>query len=212
MQPPRFGNLLSFLQPQPEREAPEDSGPNLHRIDPLLLYNIFDALKRYDFGLLTRLSQDLAVNLDTLQDLAVDGQLLGAGQLTEVLDVVAHHPKYNDIMLLAGRNSFALQSARDGKLRRQFLPLMMRDIGQRILPFMGESQLEIELKGKVIILRITNSIFAEGRFSLNSLCGFYVGYLQQLGQDCGFRRLDAVESRCACQDEEQHCCLIHVST
>jgi hypothetical protein len=212
MLPLRFGKLLNYLQGSSESEHERDHGPNLHRIDPLLLYNIFDALKRYDFELLSKLSRDLGVSLDSLQDLAVDGQLLGAGQLGEVLDAVAHHPKYNDIMQLAGRNSFALQSARDGKLRRQVMPLMVREIGQRLLPFMGDSLLDIDLKGKVIILRITNSIFAEGRYSLSALCGFYVGYLQQLGQDCGFRRLDAGETRCACQDEEQHCCLIHVST
>ena len=206
-------NLFSLFSPAPQE--PEEHGPgiNLHRIDPLLFFNLFDALKRYDLALCVRLSREFDINLDRLQDLAVGGKLLGAGQLSDLLDALAYHPQYDNIVELAGRNSFAIQNERDGRLRRVLLlPQLARDIAVRMQPFMGESELEVELRGRVIMLRITNSIFAHDRFSLNGLCGFYVGYLQQLGRDYGMKKLDARETRCACQEEDQRCCLIHVAT
>ncbi len=208
----RLLELLEFLHPPREEAQPGTGVLNLHRIDPLMLLNILEALKRYDSALANALSDRLGLSQERLLELASSGELLGPGPLVDVLDALDHHPRYDEIVNLAGRNSFSMQGARDGAIRRAPLPVMARLIAQRMLPFLGESSLDIDIKGRVLMLRITNSIFAHDRFSLNSLCGFYVGYLQQFGQDTGLRRLDARESRCACQDEDERCCLIHVST
>ncbi|MEZ5339779.1 MAG: hypothetical protein R3F46_16145 [bacterium] len=92
------------------------------------------------------------------------------------------------------------------------LPILARRIGERLLPFLGEASLSIDTRGRVLMLRLTNSIFATDRYSMNCLCGFYVGYLQQLGQETGMRGLEARESSCACQDEDERSCLIQVAT
>lgn len=198
-----------------QSETPTDTlqeSVNLHRLDPLLFLCLFESMQRYDSELANQLADGLGISRTGLMDLATEGRLLGPGQLKEILDAIDHHPRYDDIVNLAGRNSFSLQAARDGFPRRTALPMVARQLSSSLLPFMGEASLEIGLKGKVIMLRITNSIFAHDRYSLNCLCGFYVGYLQQFGQDTGLRRLDARESSCACQDEDERCCLIQVAT
>lgn len=209
----RFREFFSALHTSPEDSPSEETETvQLHRLDPLLFLNLFEALTRYDSELANHLADRLGVSREGLLELASESVMLGPGQLGEVLNALDHHPRYGDIMNLAGRNCYSMQCVRDGELRRQPLSLLARRIGQRLLPLLGDASLEIDIKGRVLMLRITNSIFAEGRFSLNCLCGFYVGWLQQLGHETGMRGLDAKESSCACQDEDERSCLIQVAT
>lgn len=207
----RLTELFSFLSPEVGDEDTDVHGPDLHRLDPILFLALFDSLQRYDAMLADRLASEFNIDQQNLVALASNGEPLGPGHLSDFLDALDHHHRYADIVILAGRNAFSLQAVRDGSFRRLPLPQLPRAVRRRMQPFIGEASLDIELRGRVLMLRITNSIFAHGRFSLNSLCGFYVGYLQQLGRDCGLRRLDAREARCACQDEDDRCCLIQAA-
>ena len=203
--------MLGLARAETAEEGGSPASYRLHRVDPLMILNIFEALKRYDSELANSLSDQLQISQERLLELASDGRLLGAGPLLTVLDALDHHPRYADIVNLAGRNCYSMQCARDGALRYSGLHTLARQVSRLLQPFLGNASLEVDVKGRVIILRITNSIFAHGRYSLNSLCGFYIGYVQQLGHDLGLRRLDACESRCACQDEDQRDCLLQIS-
>jgi hypothetical protein len=119
---------------------------------------------------------------------------------------------YNDIVVLAGRNTVRTISPRLPPLA-SLLPLKQRIhlLASRLLPVvLGPAQFDLTSRGSVILLELSGSVFAREPWDERACCGYYCGVLQELATIGGANAAGSAEVRCRGADSYGRSCLLHL--
>jgi V4R domain len=183
----------------------------LERFHPILMHSLLTATRRFEPGLYDSICRRFNLDAERILGLFKDVEEVGAGQLPEILSTLRNHQAYHEIVFLAGRNSLlgwaeanrvALNhrggEERFSALARQFLP-----------DFLGRGTFTLMSRGKMIYVEVHDSVFARGVESLHPVCGFYEGFLSELGSGCSKHNVKVAEVRCFSMDAP-HSCMFQV--
>ena len=179
----------------------------LERFHPILMHSLLSATRRFEPGLYDSICRRFNLDADRILGLFTETEEVGPGQLPDILDILRKHTAYHEIVFLAGRNSLlgwaeanrvALNhkggEERFATLARQFLP-----------DFLGRGTSNLLLRGKMIYVDVRDSVFARGVESLHPVCGFYEGFLSELGSGCSKHNCVVTEVRCYAMDAPHSC-------
>ena len=182
----------------------------VERFHPILLHSLLVATRRFEPALYDHICREQHLDAERIMGLFSEVDSLGSGQLAEILAQLRLQSAYSDIVFLAGRNAFALwaqHSRLGGKFR-----LGRMDVGQTLRrnlpPFLGRSSFNHLQRGEVHFAELRDSVFARGASHHLGVCGFYAGFLMELGQFCGPAQWEAAETRCRASDPDASACLI----
>lgn len=184
----------------------------LERFPPQLMYHLLNAARRFEpdfYGHLCR-----RFNLDADRILGLFGKVdeIGPGQLHAVLGELHEHESYGDIVFLAGRNAFHMQTqearqeaegggaTRFAQLVKQLLPAML-----------GSANVHLMAKGQIQFVEIQHSVFSRDVQALRPMCGFYVGWLSECAALCSEGRCSVAEVRCKALDANAPNCMFQVA-
>jgi len=179
----------------------------LERFHPILMHSLLTSARRFDPGLYDSLCRRFNLDADRILGLFKEVEDVGSGQIGGVLEVLRGHTAYHEMVFLAGRNSllgwseankFAMNhkggAERFEKLARTFLP-----------DFLGRATFHQMQRGRVIYIEVRNSIFARGVQHANPVCGFYAGFLSELGVGCTGQNCAVSEVRCCAAEHAPSC-------
>lgn len=194
-----------------QRQSPHGTDADgVERFHPVLLHSLLVSVRRYDPALYTHLSREYHLDAERIIGLFSELDALGGGQLAELLAELRLQPAYDEMVYLAGRNAF-VEVAELQRLNSRFR-FGRRDLGQTLrqqLPaFLGRGSFNHLQRGEVHFLELRDSIFARSASHHDGLCGFYSGFLVELGALCGPGQWEAGEQRCVAADPDATTCLI----
>lgn len=184
------------------------------RFNPLLLYTILSAVRRFEPDFYAHLCRSYQLDADRILGLFREVEEIGGGQIRSILRDLRAHQAYHDIVYLAGRNAFLMWTEQ----RRMKKPLIgshsnrFTALNRQLLPeFLGAATYTSMLRGSVHFIEIRHSIFArDGQYD-RPLCGFYAGSLAEAGRFCGMEAAVSTEVRCCALEPSAPTCLIQVS-
>ncbi|GEM_PF-6103847 len=191
-----------------------DHGDELERFHPVLLYSILEATRRFEPDFYAHLCRTYHVDAERILGLFSEVEVIGSGQLAQLLRDLRAHTAYDDIVYLAGRNSLLIWlelhdirrptlssvSAAFAKLVRELLP-----------PFIGNASVNVLSRGTLLFIEIRDSVFARDVRHDRALCGFYAGFLFELGRFCGSPRAAVTETHCSAMDPDGPTCTLEVA-
>lgn len=182
----------------------------MERFHPILLHSLLVATRRYEPALYDHICRQQHLDAERILGLFTEVEALGPGQLAELLAQLRQQAAYRDIVFLAGRNAFAhwAEHARlGGRFRIGRLDLT-QTLRRSLPPFLGSSSFNHLQRGPLHFIELRDSVFARGAASHDPLCGFYSGFLRELGQFCGPPLWEAGETRCRAADSDATSCLL----
>lgn len=191
-----------------------DEGAELERFHPVLLYSILEATRRFEPDFYAHLCRSYHVDAERILGLFSEVEVIGSGQLAQLLRDLRAHPAYDDIVYLAGRNSLLiwleLHNVRRpalGKTNAAFTKL----VRELLPPFLGNATLSLLTHGTLIFVEIRDSIFARDVRHVCGVCGYYAGFLVELGRFCGSQRATVTETHCSAVDPDGPTCTLEVA-
>jgi len=186
----------------------------LERFSPVMLHSILQALRRFEPDLYAHLCRAYHVDADRILGLFTEVELIGPGQLQPLLGNLRLHQSYHDIVYLAGRNALHTASERQGVR----FPRLAHDtsrfqalLKQLFPPFLGLATYSVLVRGELHFVELRDSVFARGVEHSNMVCGFYAGFLAELGSNCVEGAATAAEIRCCATDPEAPSCMIRLN-
>jgi hypothetical protein len=184
------------------------------RFNPLMLYNILDASRRFEPDFYSHLCRTYHLDADRILGLFSEVEQLGSGQLQPVLAELREHHSYHDIVYLAGRNSLHMWLDQEGIAPSSNHGGAARFTGlvKRLLPaFLGHSNYSLMVRGNVQFVEVRDSVFTRGVKHEHPVCGFYSGYLAELGSRCIPGTCGVTEVRCTAVELDATTCLFQVN-
>lgn len=179
----------------------------LERFHPILMHSLLTSTRRFEPGLYDSLCRRFNLDADRILGLFKEVEEVGGGQLIDVLEALRKHTAYHEIVYLAGRNAllgwseanrFALNhrggAERFEKLARLFLP-----------DFLGRASFNVMGRGRMIYIEVRDSVFARGVQHDHAVCGFYAGFLSELGSGCTPHNCHVSEVRCSAMEHPASC-------
>ena len=188
-----------------------DRTPALERFPPVMLHSILTAVRRFEPDLYVHICRRHHLDADRILGLFGELEMLGPGQLTQVLADLRAHTSYDQIMRLAGRNTLVeyaalhnltLNTASENKLRTA--------IGELLPVFSGKAAITLISRGNVLFLEMFDSVFARGISDARTLCGFYCGLLAELGASGSGMPREVTESRCRASNHDTDSCQFQI--
>jgi hypothetical protein len=182
---------------------------DIERINPIMLYSLLTALRRYEYELYSHLSHKYHLDAERIIGLFQEVEELSPAQLRLILAELRQARSYQDIVFLAGRNAFlhwcevtGQRYDRPGGGGHRF-----RALCDRAMPhFLGLAKFSVMLKGRLHFIDIRNSLFARSEHALLPQCGFYAGFMEEMANNCTAAGATAVETRCvACENDDEGC-------
>jgi len=190
-------------------------GEKLERFNPLVLYNILDAVRRFEPDFYAHLCRSYHLDADRILGLFSEVETMGGGQLASIVRDLRAHQAYHDIVYLAGRNTW-LSWQQQQHLRAPIFTKGQNKlttlIKQQLPEFLGNASFILMLRGSVQFLEIRDSVFTREVKHDRPLCGFYSGFLAELATFCGLEHATATEVRCCSQDPDAATCLFQIGT
>jgi predicted hydrocarbon binding protein len=186
--------------------------PSLERFSPQIMYQLLTATRRFEPDFYSFLCRKHHLDADRMLGLFGSVDELAAAQLADILPDLRQHSSYADIALLAGRNA-ALSMLEEAKVLRiggggmRFVQL----VKEMSAPLLGRSTVQVLSRGAVQFVEIYGSVFAREAASLKPVCGFYTGFLHELGRMCSKDRVSVMEVRCQAAEPEAASCLFQVA-
>jgi hypothetical protein len=185
----------------------------IERFHPVVLYSLLDALRRFEPDFYSHICRSYKLDADRIIGLFTEVEEVGSALLLNVLMDMRKHQAYHNIVHLAGRNAF-LQWAELKRIRR---PLFGNQsarfnslLKQHFPEFLGKATSSLMVRGDILFLDITHSIFARGVKYGRPTCGFYGGLLTEMSLFCGATKPQITESRCAAMESSLNTCLFQV--
>lgn len=184
------------------------------RFNPLLLYTILSAVRRFEPDFYAHLCRSYHLDADRILGLFSEVEEIGGGQIRPMLRDLRAHQAYHDMVYLAGRNAFLMWGEQRKQRRQLFGNQSSRFTAllKQLLPeFLGNASYTAMLRGSVHFIEIRDSVFArDGQYD-RSLCGFYAGCLAEAGRFCGMEAALSSEVRCCANEPSAPTCLFQVS-
>lgn len=193
--------------------AVPDEG-SLERFHPLMLHNILDAVRRFEPDFYAHLCRTYHLDADRILGLFSEIEQLGPGQLTPVLAELREHHSYHDIVYLAGRNALHMRLQQLGMAldRSHGGPPRFATMLKELLPaFTGSATFSHMVRGEMHFVDMRGSLFARGVQQARPVCGFYAGYMSELGATCVTGARGVTEVRCCAVDPDATTCLFQVN-
>lgn len=191
-----------------------DTGHELERLPPVILYTILQAVRRFEPDLYAHICRAYHLDADRIFGLFTDVEEVGAGQLPNILNTLRSHQAYHDIMFLAGRNALLLW-AEEHKINFGGLnpppTRLLNFLKQHFPVFLGLASYNLMARGNVQFVELRNSIFARGADHPEPVCGFYTGMLAQVAQELTRKTPVVVEVRCQASDPDATSCMFQVA-
>jgi hypothetical protein len=190
------------------QEPPADS--TMERFHPALLHSLLVSLRRFEPELYAKVSREHQLDAERISGLFAEVEMLGPGPLSALLAELRQSQSYGDIVYLAGRNAFVEYAEQNRLASRLRLgrPDIQQALRQHFTPFVGQAIYNHLQRGEVHFLELRGSLFARHAEHEMPLCGFYCGFLMELGQFCSGRAWESVEQRCCAADLEAPFCLL----
>jgi hypothetical protein len=180
----------------------------LERFHPIVMHSLLESTRRFEPGLYDSLCRRFNLDADRILGLFSEVETVGSGQLAAVLQALRPHSAYHQIVFLAGRNALLGWAEGNGialnhrggeerfeKLARSFLP-----------NFVGRGSFNLMARGRLVYIEVRDSIFArEVSDSMHPLCGFYSGFLSELGSGVVKHNCPVSEVRCSAMEPGYSC-------
>jgi hypothetical protein len=185
--------------------------PALERFHPILMHSLLTATRRFEPGLYDSICRRFNLDADRILGLFSEVESVGAGQLPEILSTLRNHQAYHEIVFLAGRNSLlGWAEANRVELNHRGGEERFSGLARQFMPhFLGRGASTLMSRGKMVYVEVRDSVFARGVESLHPVCGFYEGFLSELGSGCSNRNVKVSEVRCFAMDAP-HSCMLQV--
>lgn len=186
----------------------------LERFNPLLLYTILSAVRRFEPDFYAHLCRSYHLDADRILGLFSEVDVIGTGQIAGILRDLRAHQAYHDMVYLAGRNALLMWTEQKHFRRPVLGNQASRFTGavKQVLPdFLGKAAYTVMLRGNIHFIEIRDSVFTRDTQYDRALCGFYAGCLAELGKHCGMESTVATEVRCCANDPNAPTCLFQVS-
>jgi predicted hydrocarbon binding protein len=186
--------------------------PSLERFSPQIMYQLLTATRRFEPDFYAFLCRKHHLDADRMLGLFGSVDELAAAQLSDLLADLRQHTSYADVALLAGRNAglailLETKISRTGGGPARFTQLLKELSG----PLLGRSTIQVMSRGTVQFVEVYGIIFARNAASLRPVCGFYTGFLQELGRMCSKDRVSVMEVRCQAAEPDAASCLFQVA-
>jgi hypothetical protein len=186
----------------------------LERFHPLLVQTLLNSVRRFEPDFYAHLCRAFHLDADRMIGLFREVEASGPGQLMPLLRELRAHQSYHDIVYLAGRNSLHAYL----ELEQVRIKPGSHDAGRfvamakQLLPsFTGLASFSHMLKGELHFFELRDSVFAREATHDNPTCGFYAGFLGELGTYFTEGTAVASEVRCCANDPEAVSCLVRVN-
>jgi hypothetical protein len=179
----------------------------LERFHPIVMHSILTCTRRFEPGLYDSICRRFNLDADRILGLFKEVEEVGSGQLSDVLAALRPHSAYHNIVFLAGRNSLlGWSEARRIALSHKGGSERFQALVKQYLPdFLGRASFNQMNRGAMVYVEVKGSVFARGAVDDNPVCGFYSGWLSELGSGCQNRQCAVTEVRCAAVDNAASC-------
>jgi hypothetical protein len=184
----------------------------LERFPPLLLHSLLQAARRYDPCFYDHLCRRFHLDADRILGLFREVEEIGPGQLQGVLEELRARQAYHEMVFLAGRNALlGWAEANRVTLNHSGGAERFQALLKQLLPdYLGRSSYNQMTRGRVSYVEVRDSVFARDVQHPHPVCGFYAGFLSELGSGCLERHCAVVEVRCRAAEAGATSCMFQV--
>jgi hypothetical protein len=191
-----------------------DTGPDLERLPPVVLYTILQAVRRFEPDLYAHICRTHHLDADRIFGLFTNIEDAGVGQLPDILHTLRSHQAYHDIMFLAGRNALLLWAEEHNISFGGLNPppaRLLSFLKQHFPVFLGLGNYNLMARGSVQFIEVRNSLFARNVDHPEPVCGFYTGIFAQVAQELTHKTPVVQEVRCLAADPDASSCMFQVA-
>jgi len=191
-----------------------DGDAKLERYPPVMMHCLLSAVRRFEPDFYAHLCRAYHLDADRILGLFSEVEELGAAQLTAMVGELREHQAYHEIVFLAGRNALHTYAEQQHARPSPLLTGASRfnTLAKQLLPaFLGRSSYVLMSRGNLQFVELHDSVFARGVHAVRPLCGFYCGFLAELGSTCVPGAAISTEVRCVALEPDATSCLLQIS-